>query len=412
MQNIYGTLRSCILVSLFASIISLNYSKAENDYPIILVHGFLGWGTDEMGGYHYWGGHDDLAGYLDSLGYTTHIVSIGPVSSNWDRAIELYYSIKGGQVDYGKTHADRYGIIQKPPGKVYPGLYPEWDDNHPVHIIGHSMGGQTARMLQFLLVNDFYLDSGYSVPEESYLLGQSNPGWIKSITTISTPHNGSTLTNLITKSIPFLQDIIAIAAVTGNNFYDFDLQQWNFQRKKGERWLDYLDRMRDHPAWGTKNISAWDASLDGARDLNTGLVADPDVYYFSFATASTRLDSSSGRHVPDAGMSLTYFANARLMGSKTAYWNDGTATDSTWFENDGIVNTVSMLGPQTGLNGPDPIAAYHPDEPLIPGQWYFMGKLNFDHKQIVGHSLNKQRDWKSAREIYRHQCEILRALPQ
>ncbi|MBC8399972.1 MAG: lipase [Candidatus Marinimicrobia bacterium] len=412
MHNKRGKLCYCMFLILIGILLPLNRLQAENDYPIIFVHGFLGWGSDEMGGYHYWGGDKDLVGYLDSLGYTVYEASVGPVSSNWDRAVELYYSIKGGQVDYGKTHADRYGIIQKPEGKAYPGLYPEWDSNHPVHIIGHSMGGQTARMLQFLLANDFYLDSGYSVPEESFLLGQSNLGWIKSITTFSTPHDGSTLTNLITTSIPFLQDIIAVAAVTGTNFYDFDLQQWNFKREKGERWLDYLERMRNHPAWGTKNISAWDSSLDGARELNTGLVADPDVYYFSYATASTRLDTNSGRHIPDPGMSLTYFANARLMGYRIAYWSNGTATDSTWFENDGIVNTISMKGPRSGLNGPDPIAVYHSDEPLIPGQWYFMGKLNYDHKQIIGHKLNSRRGWKPVRDIFRKQCEILWALPQ
>jgi len=36
----------------------------KNDYPIVLIHGFLGWGPDEMGGYKYWGGKDDIADLL------------------------------------------------------------------------------------------------------------------------------------------------------------------------------------------------------------------------------------------------------------------------------------------------------------------------------------------------------------
>ncbi|MFH1853354.1 MAG: lipase [Candidatus Neomarinimicrobiota bacterium] len=385
--------------------------RADNTCPIILVHGLLGWGRDEMGGYRYWGGGEDLEKYLREQGFQVFTASISPVASNWDRAVELYYCIKGGQVDYGQSHADQFGIIQKPAGKVYPGLYPEWNAEHPVHLIGHSMGGQTVRMLQFLLINDFYLDSGYSVPEESFLLGQSHSGWIKSITTFSTPHNGTTLTNIITKTMPFLQDIIAVAAVTGSGFYDFDLQQWGFDREKGEPWISYFQRMREHPAWGTKNISAWDLSLDGARDLNTGLIADQDIYYFSYATTSTRRDSARNRYVPDRDMSLTYQANARLLGSLQLFWSDGSATDSTWFENDGMVNTVSMRGPTTGLNGPDPIAVYNPSESLIPGQWYFMGKLDFDHKQLVGHGLLGPRKWDQARAIFLEQCRLLWTLP-
>ena len=37
------------------------------------------------------------------------------------------------------------------------------------------------------------------------------------------------------------------------------------------------------------------------------------------------------------------------MGMKKAYFEDGTSTDSTWFENDGIVNKKSMYGPTTGI---------------------------------------------------------------
>ncbi|NQU28190.1 MAG: lipase, partial [Candidatus Marinimicrobia bacterium] len=185
MQKSRNKFYQLMLYMLVGMLLQFNPVKAENDYPIILVHGFLGWGSDEMGGYKYWGGKNDLVAHLNSLGYTVYVATVGPVSSNWDRAVELYYCIKGGQVDYGKSHADCFGIVQKPVGKTYPGLYPEWDAEHPVHLIGHSMGGQTARMLQFLLVNDFYLDTGYSVPEESFLLGQDSEGWVKSISTFS-----------------------------------------------------------------------------------------------------------------------------------------------------------------------------------------------------------------------------------
>ena len=36
---------------------------ASNSHPIILMHGFMGWGRDEMAGYYYWGGFTDLEEY-------------------------------------------------------------------------------------------------------------------------------------------------------------------------------------------------------------------------------------------------------------------------------------------------------------------------------------------------------------
>ena len=84
-------------------ILFINTSTAQNQYPIVLIHGFMGWGTEEMAGYKYWGGEHDFQEYLDSFGYEVYTVSIGPISSNWDRAIETYYQIKGGQVDMEKN---------------------------------------------------------------------------------------------------------------------------------------------------------------------------------------------------------------------------------------------------------------------------------------------------------------------
>ncbi|MFQ6678392.1 MAG: esterase/lipase family protein [Fidelibacterota bacterium] len=381
----------------------------NNQYPIILVHGFMGWGRDEMSGYKYWGGKYDYEEYLREQGYEVYTASLGPVSSNWDRAIELFYQIKGGQVDYGQNHSEIYGLIQKPVEKNYSGLYPQWDESHPIHLIGHSMGGQTARMLQYLLENIIYIDSTESSPDKSILLGSIHENWIKSITTISTPHNGSTLSDIVTKTIPFLQDFIGLAAVVGNNFYNFDLQQWGFEKEENETWPTYFRRMREHPAWETKNICAHDVSIEGARVLNTLAPANPNIYYFSFSTSNTRLDSASGYHVPNESMSMILRANARIMGRNKAYWSDGSSTDSTWYENDGIVNTISQYGPTTGLNGPDPIAKYHHEALLIPGQWYRMKTFHMDHKTLMGHGL-EEKDLNSILKLLSDHCALLWSL--
>ena len=69
----------------------------------------------------------------------------------------------------GKTILKKYGIIQKPQGKIYKGKYPKWGSNNPIHIIGHSMGGQTARMLDYLLKQEFYVNSKEGLKESSHL---------------------------------------------------------------------------------------------------------------------------------------------------------------------------------------------------------------------------------------------------
>ena len=383
----------------------------NNDYPIVLIHGLLGWGPDEMGGYKYWGGKNDIADLLRQEGHTVFEVSVGPVSSNWDRAVEAYTQLKGGQVDYGKAHSEKFGLIQKPEGKTYDGLYLEWNENHPVHIIGHSMGGQTARMLQYLLANQIYEDQESTILEKSPLLGQVNLKWIHSITTIATPHNGTTMAELVTNTFPFVQYFVGLAGVVGTRFYDFDLEQWNLTRKADESWSSYVSRMRTHPAWETKNISSWDASLDGAKAMNNYAVASADIFYFSILTSVTEKNADNHFHSPVRSTPLLIRARAKILGTHAGYWQDGTKTDSTWYENDGLVNTCSMVGPITGTNGPDPITPLVEKDVLIPGQLYTIGPLKMNHWNIIGHKLMLGNLSETAMDLYKSHALRLNKLP-
>src|ERR1044071_4978753 len=99
-------------------------ASASNHHPVVLVHGFLGFGPDELTGtgFSYWGGFNDVAAHLRAAGHQVSAAGVGPVSSNWDRAVELYYQIKGGCADYGARHTAAYaayGAIQKPAGKCW-----------------------------------------------------------------------------------------------------------------------------------------------------------------------------------------------------------------------------------------------------------------------------------------------------
>ena len=60
---------------------------------------------------------------LEENGYEAYEASISAFGSNYDRAVELYYYIKGGRVDYG-AHAAKYGHERY--GKTYEGVYKDW----------------------------------------------------------------------------------------------------------------------------------------------------------------------------------------------------------------------------------------------------------------------------------------------
>ena len=75
-----------ILLYLFAILFNMQL-YAQNDYPIVLIHGFMGWGENEMGEYNYWGGKKDYIDLMRKSGNTVFELSVGPVSSNWDRAV-------------------------------------------------------------------------------------------------------------------------------------------------------------------------------------------------------------------------------------------------------------------------------------------------------------------------------------
>ncbi|KAK7274728.1 hypothetical protein RIF29_15825 [Crotalaria pallida] len=65
------------------------------------------------------------------------VPDLGSLTSVYDRARELLYHLKGGQVDYAEEHSKACGHSQF--GRIYEqGHYPEWDEDHPIHFVGHS----------------------------------------------------------------------------------------------------------------------------------------------------------------------------------------------------------------------------------------------------------------------------------
>ena len=80
-----------------------------------------------------------------------------------------------------------------------------------------------------------------------------------------------------------------------------------------------------------------------------------------------------------------------------------SASDSGWYENDGIVNSISMSHP----NGSKMIPL-NVNKP-ITGVWQSVQRLNMDHQSIIGHGVsNKESDTIFA--LYNKHCQLLYSL--
>ncbi|SFD42402.1 esterase/lipase family protein [Clostridium uliginosum] len=377
-----------------------------NNYPIVLVHGFLGFGRDELLGYKYWGGVVDVQEELNDLGHQTYTATVGPVSSNWDRACELYAYIVGGKVDYGEAHAKKFGHNRY--GRTYPGLYKNISNENKIHLIGHSMGGQTIRTLTQLLTEGSKDEMNYGQGNLSPLF-EGGKHWVYSITTISTPNNGTTIADAV-PAREFLSSAFGIlGTITGrsnlaSSLYDFKLDQWGLKRQYGESQFKYIRRVLGSDIWDrTKDISTYDLSTQGARELNRWVKAQPDVYYFSWSTCATKESLITDHSIAQIGpMNPILYPTADIMGRYTRNRAGLPVIDKKWFPNDGVVNTYSQSGPILDSN--DIIKQYNGEAKI--GQWNVMPRLiNTDHMDIVG-SFGDVEDW------YNDYADFLSKLPQ
>ncbi|MCD8858584.1 YSIRK-type signal peptide-containing protein [Staphylococcus gallinarum] len=313
----------------------------KNDDPIILVHGFNGF-TDDINPpilSHYWGGDKlNIRQDLQDNGYETYEASIGALSSNYDRAVELYYYIKGGTVDYGAAHAEKYGHERY--GKTYEGVYKDWQPGQKVHLVAHSMGGQTVRQLKELLRNGNPEEIAYQKEhsgEISPLYQGGNDNMITSITTLGTPHNGTVAADELGNEAFIRQVVYDYVKFKGNtdSHSDFGLNQWGLKQKEGESYLEYVKRVQNSKIWKTQDNGFYDLTTEGAAKLNANTSLNPNIVYKTYTGESTR-PALFGRQKSDLNMFLPFTLTGNVIG-KTA--------NTSWRENDGLVSVVSSQHP-------------------------------------------------------------------
>lgn len=405
-------------------------SAANND-PIVLVHGFLGFGDEQFksSGFKYWGGFDNIVEHMRAGGkHQVFPATIGPISSSWDRAAELYYQIKGGCVDYGSHHTARFarfGALRQPSGKCwaadpnnnpnrYPlALYPAWDASHPIHLIGHSQGGQTVRALIQLLENG----SPHGDEGGGELYQGGKVGWVKSATTLAAPHDGTSLRDAVGDFIPTLAELSAnVAAMAGAKRktmrHDLlGLEQFGMQRQPSENAAAFRNRVRGASFWDQENFDSAQHEMgpDGAQEFNAWVKTSPNVYYFSIANSATEAGRACCNETdrviapiqkpmyqyprrdmapltkPYAGEWIIPSRMRHGLGAYTQKAPGRVPVDSTWFVNDGVVNTSSMRSPKG-----QPVRDF--DGTPVRGVWNFLGTYRgIDHFDLLGWPTSGER---------------------
>ena len=216
-----------------------------NNYPFVVFHGFAGYGEQE--------GMNKFMPYLGVFNVNAkklfadfdtelYIPSMSGVSSMWDRACEMYAQIKGGRVDYGKVHSEKYGHERY--GRTFPGCIPDWgtlDDEgkmRKINVIGHSFGGPTVRFFVNMIINGCQEEiDGTPEGELSEFFKGGHENWIHSCTTFAGANDGISFLYAIEKVVPpvataVLEGLSWMAQVPAvAKFYDQNLEQWGITRK-------------------------------------------------------------------------------------------------------------------------------------------------------------------------------------
>ncbi len=371
---------------------TLDKSNFATDYPYVFVHGMGGWA--DYNGEAYWGGWAESEGDVIKLyndnGIEAYAAVVGPLSSAWDRACELYAQLMGTVVDYGQAHSkahghDRFGYDYS--GKELMGK--AWDMKSPINLVGHSFGGPTVRLFASLIAYGDADEKAATGDDISPLFTGGHKEGIHSVITFSGVHNGSPIANLIVDNglLALIGAGLHLAGVFfGRNLMMWDLQLGHFgiTPKQGEDKAKFSLKTISNFVKANDNCGT-DMTLRGAIELNKKIKTVDSAYYYSYSCISSE-ETKCGTQMPIASNFQMFIPTSIFIGALEGKTIDGVYMDKNWAINDGIVPLASALYPaEEAERAKNFEAAIENGEVIERGRWYYMTPMvGFDHFDFCG----------------------------
>lgn len=364
----------------------------KNNYPFIFVHGMFGWGENE--GINkiipYWGATaGSLTDYISGMGLECHAASVGPISSAWDQACELYAQLTGTTVDYGEAHSKKFGHARF--GRKYTKpLFEGWSSEKKVHLIGHSFGGNAIRMLTHLLTYGAEDEISASGNDISPLFIGGKEDLVCSVTAICSPLNGTGAYEAAQR-IKLITPLVRIAYTYAGFFgrshlngklVDFHLEQFGLTDSPDARNRSPIGKSIKKITQTKDNIEH-DMSPEGAKIMNERIQISPSVYYFSYPFDAIKKYKNGALSVPAYTDFFLMFITSTLM-LKNAAYDERKLHKQADFNNDGLVNISSASHP---LN--EPFHSFNGEAKA--GIWNVMPATKGDHGTAIGLFADKTR---------------------
>ena len=348
----------------------------KTEYPLVFVHGMFGWGQNE--GINkkapYWGATSgSITDFLSDGGIECYAASVGPMSSAWDQACELYAQLTGTRVDYGEAHSKKHG--HKRYGRTYEKpLFDGWSADKKIHLIGHSFGGNAGRMLVHLLTYGAAEETD-ACDDASALFYGRKENFVCSLTAICSPLDGTKAYETASK-YKLIQPLKFIAynyagvfgrIALGHKFSDFHLEQFGFtdspESKTNEPFVEAIKKL-----FVTKDCIAYDMYAEGSKELNKRIHISPSVYYFSDPFNAVDAEKSKPTNTDFIFMKAT----SLLM------LHDCKKNGKPIIGNDGLVDVESAKHPST-----EPFKEYDKAD-IKSGMWNVMPVSIGDHGTPIG----------------------------